>query len=104
MEHAADPSRGNYDDPLATPTYIIGIVGTVILIATVFLVQTLSHDTVESFGEKAAVHDYLEIQKLRTAQQAQLEGHTWTFPEEDRVSVPISEGISHVLDTYGPNE
>lgn len=101
MAHAADPSRGDYDDPLATPTYVIGIVGTIILIATVIMVQTLSHEVLDYQGEKMSVRDYLEITELQKKQTAELEGYTWTFPEEDRVSIPIGEGVQKVLETYG---
>ena len=104
MSEAIDASRGDFDDPLAGPTYIIGVVGTVILIATVLLVQKMSHDAAKRGEEAAAQRDYFEITNMREEQNLQLIENTWTFPEEERVSVPIPVGIEEVLRNYGSGQ
>ncbi|MGA1488673.1 MAG: hypothetical protein ACO4B3_06645 [Planctomycetota bacterium] len=101
MSEAIDASRGDYDDPLATPPYILGLVGTVILIATVVLVHTLSNNTGQSMQDEALERDYFEIQQVRARQQEQLSSTVWTIQEEDRASIPIQQGMERVIEQYG---
>ena len=103
MSEAIDASRGDFDDPLAGPTYVIGLVGTVILIATVLLVHTLSNNLGGSVQDEQLERDYFEITEVQSEQREQLEGSTWTIPTEDRVSIPIEEGVERVLQRYGTN-
>lgn len=104
MSGAIDASRGDFDDPLAGPTYIIGVVGTVLLIATVLLVQKMSTDAMKRGEEAAAQRDYYELSIMREKQNKELMENTWTFPEEDRISVPIEVGIDEVLREFGSGQ
>ena len=82
-------------------SYILGLVGTVILIATVVLVHTLSNNTGQSMQDEALERDYFEIGQVRARQQEQLSSTVWTIQEEDRASIPIQQGMERVIEQYG---
>ena len=95
-----DPGT-QHDDPLAGPTYLIGLVGVILLVAIVILVQTLVYDSRDELQAEVRTRDYLEVGALRRQQTEQLESYRWTFPEENRVGIPISSGVERVLERYG---
>jgi hypothetical protein len=95
-----DPSA-NHDDPLAGPTYIVGFVGTVILVAIVFLIQVVVYDSKDRIGAKVRTKEFLEIGEVRELHRGQLESYGWSYPEEDRVRVPVQSGVERVLERYG---
>lgn len=95
------PEGPNHDDPLAVPTYLIGAVGTVILVATVILVQTLVYDAREEVQAEQNARDFLEIAGVRAFQTEQLEAYRWTYPDLDLVGIPVELGVEQVLKVYG---
>jgi len=95
-----DPSA-NHDDPLAGPTYLVGFVGTVLFVAIVFLIQVVVYDSRDRIGARQDTKEFLEIDEVRTLHQGQLESYGWSYPEEDRVRVPVASGVEQVLERYG---
>lgn len=95
---------GDFDDPKAGSTLYIGIIGVVILIATVVLVQTMQYDEASEIQAEFGARDYLEIRNLKSEQQSQLESFGWTYPEEDRVRIPVQQGVERVMEQYGQGD
>lgn len=103
-DHSGPPEAGTmHDDPLAGPTYIVGAVGTVIFLVVVLLVQTLTYETRESMEAEAVEgRDYREIELIRDQHRQELEQQVeWSYPEENRVRIPIGRGVEDVLERYG---
>lgn len=95
-----DPSE-NHDDPLAGPTYLIGFVGTVLLVAIIFLIQVVVYDSRERIGARVESAEFLEIGEVRAKQRGELESYGWSYPEENRVRIPVQSGVEQVLRRYG---
>lgn len=95
-----DPSA-NHDDPLAGPTYLVGFIGTVLFVAIVVLLQVVVYDAQDRIGGRFHSKDPFEITELQALHSEQLESYGWTYPEEDRVRIPVARGVEEVLERYG---
>jgi hypothetical protein len=95
-----DPSA-NHDDPLAGPTYLVGFIGTIFFVATVFLVQVVVYDSRDRIGAQMESKEHREIGEVRALHREQLESYGWSYPEEDRVRIPVGSGVEQVLERYG---
>ena len=93
LPHASTPER----DPRARTTVLVGVIGTILLIAVVLTAQVLFQhgDWIRSSGENAGVNP--ELAAIRTEQLAPLSQYRWVDPNAGIVAVPLERGIELFL-------
>ena len=96
-----ESSKGDHDDPLAGPTYIVGTVGVVVFVSIVILLQAVVYDFRDGAKAEQDQGSLRELSDVRFEQRRQLEGYGWTYPEENRVRIPVEMGVERVLEMYG---
>jgi len=98
---------GDYEDPLAAPTWLIGIVGIAILIALILGVTALAYAVRYSEAQRINVQQpVVELENLRAAQKARLEAGPHrelrmdSRDGEPSIVIPLSEAIQLVTEEY----
>ena len=102
MSDSYEHSPGDHEDPLAGPTWVIGVAGTAILIATVLGVTALFYDVAdreivtkeEQTGPKPA--DVMREAQLSRLEISRKELRTETG-DVAAVVIPIEQGIDLVI-------
>lgn len=90
--HTGDGSAG--DDPDAASTVFIGIVSTVLLVATVVALQGLfEHVTHAEFERKVVAAPPVELRDLQAAQLLVLNGYRWVDAKAGVAGIPIERAM-----------
>jgi len=105
--HDHNSLAGDYEDPLAAPTWLIGIVGTGILIALILGVTALAYAVRYSEAQRISVQQpHVELERLRASQHARLEAgphrelRADTPDGESSIVIPLSEAMRLVRDDF----
>lgn len=83
------------DDPSASGTYLVGLVGTIIfLVLVIFAIALFYGELNRQRVAKAYMVRPEEIQQLQFAQLATLSESRWVDEKAGRVAVPIDQAVS----------
>lgn len=107
MSDVYEHNPGDHEDPLAGPTYIIGLLGAVLLVVIVMGVTAVFFNAdKEQIVEKVVIRDPAELEALRTRQQALLHAppHWETYVENDKpvkaLIIPINQAMELTAKEY----
>lgn len=99
--------QGDYEDPLAAPTWVIGIAGTAILIALILGVTALAYAMRSSEAQRISVRQpVVQLENLRAAQQSRLEAGPHRelrndSPEgEASIVIPLSQAMQLTAEEF----
>jgi hypothetical protein len=98
-QHRQLAISGDGDDPRAAPTFLIGIIGTILVIVTIFLLEALYHNTIVAERErKDAANPPAQIRELDAAQRRMLSDYRVIDAENDIVAIPIERAMELVVE------
>jgi len=104
--HEHNPS--DHEDPVSGPTWLIGVIGVVLMIVIVLGLTALYYNAqAQVTNERVMTGEIRELQDLRAQQRAKLEGprrrETREFVGEERevVVIPIDEAMQLAVEQYG---
>ena len=92
-------ASGDTDDPRAAPTFLVGIIGTILVIVTIFSLEALYHSTLVAERErKHAGSPPEQIRELDEAQSQALSGYRVIDAENDIFAIPIERAMELVVE------
>jgi hypothetical protein len=107
MSEVFEHNPGDHEDPLAGPTYIIGLLGAVLLVVIVMGVTALFFNADdEEITRKVVIHDPAELDALRAQQSALLHAppHWEKYEENDQpitaLIIPINQAMELTAEEY----
>lgn len=107
MSEVFEHNPGDHDDPLAGPTYIVGLLGAVLLVVIVMGVTALFFNADDQeIVKKVVISDPAELDALRAQQQALLHAspHWENYTENDKpvkaLIIPISQAMELTAKEY----
>ncbi len=108
MSDAFEHNPGDHEDPMSGPTWLIGFIGTIILIVIVLAVTALLKFTETDAQEQLLVApDLAELVEIRSRDTARLSGEPRVVEFLDvqgnrstRLVIPIEEAVQHVADEF----
>lgn len=99
MAHAeAHPNPNPHDDPSAEPVLFVGVIGTIIFVATVVFVSALAFAWTNQTQNVAYINvGNQAASRAREQQEMKLQlGYRWLDDERTRVSLPIDHAMGVV--------
>lgn len=101
MSEQFEHNPGDHEDPEIGSTWMVGLVGTIVLIVIV-LALTAMHYNIEQqqVREKQLERDISTVRMLRQTHREHLE-RWWVDEDADRVGVPIEHAMELVVEEYG---
>lgn len=103
MSEYFEHNPGDHEDPLAGPTWLVGILGVVLLIIVVLGLVALYYNAqqVEN-AEKVITAKAQEVEQLTEQQRLRLQiPHQVRFEEEVATVIPIEDAMRVVAEQYG---
>ncbi len=103
MSEVFEHNPNDHEDPLAGPTWLVGLLGAVLLVVTVLGVIALYQNAQTAEDESKIVNsDVVEFETLLADQQRRLEiPHQVVYEEEIATAIPIEHAMELVVEEYG---
>lgn len=94
MAHDPQKEQGQRDDPNSLSTFVIGIVGAILLFVIIVWLQAVFNQELKAERQAKQVLPRIEsLDDFRAKQQAVLHGYGWVDPEAGVVHIPIDRAM-----------
>ena len=103
MSEYQEHNPGDHEDPQASSTWLIGIMGIIVLVVSVLGLTALYFNRLGvEVHDKVVTVDPQELQNLLAGQQARLDTHHLDqYDEEIALVIPIDKAMELVAQQYG---
>jgi hypothetical protein len=89
-------------DPNARPVVFVTVIGIIVLLITVFGLQGLYYQSEQREAQrKLLTPEYIDLQRMRAEQRANLAGYRWADREKHVVTIPIERAMQQVIQEHG---
>ncbi|MHC4416164.1 MAG: hypothetical protein ACYS0G_12860 [Planctomycetota bacterium] len=109
MTEVYEHNPEDHDDPVATPTWLVGLFGAVALVVIILGLTALYYNAkAEAFREQVLSRDRLDVLELRRQQEALLGGPPrWVERDEqgetvEALVIPIERAMALVVEEANP--